>query len=106
MGNLPQHDDFNDRVIADASCTDVNASGEKTEDEQTDNGNNVLVATSNSNGVFATDPNRDQPDSAGEDGSVYVQVTILSEKLGIKEDGTILLNPLSESLVSSAARFV
>ena len=104
VGNLLRLNNFNDRVIVDASCTDVNASGEKAEDELTDNGNNVLVAASNSNGAFATDPNRDQPDSAGEDGSVYVQVTIHSKKVDIREDGTILLSSLSESLVSSIAQ--
>ena len=94
--------DFNDSVmLADASRTDVNASSEE-KDKLIDNGKNALVAASNSNGAFATDPDgdRDQPDSAGEDRRVYVQVTTLSEKVGVKEDGTILLSCLSESLVS------
>ena len=106
MGNLPRLDNFNDRVSVDASCTDINASGEK-QDKLTDNGKNVLLAASNSNGAFATDPDGDfdQPDSDGEYGSVYVQVTILSKKVNIREDGTILLSSLSESLVSSIAQY-
>ena len=107
MGNFLRPDNFNDRVIVDASCTDVNASSEKN-DKLTDNEKNVLVAASNSNGAFATDTadcDRDQPDSAGEDGSVYVQVTILSKKVDIREDGTILLSSLSESLVSLIAQY-
>ena len=31
---------------------------------------------------------------------VYVQVTVLSKKLRTEEDGTIILSPVSESLVS------
>ena len=107
VGNLLRLDNFYDSVmLAGASRTDVNASGEE-KDKLTDNGKNVLVAASNSNGAFATDPDRDldQPDSAGEDRRVYVQVTILSEKLRVKEDGTILLSSLSESLVSLIAKY-
>ena len=88
-------------VIADVSSTgDVNASVE-TRDKLTDNGENFLVTASNSSGNFVTDPGCDQPDSAEEEGGVYVQVTILSKKVGIKEDGTILLSSLSKSFVSS-----
>ena len=101
---------FSGRAIADASGIDVGASvgvSGETKDKLTDKGKNVLVAASNSSGDFVIDPGRDQPDSAGEEGSVYVQITILSKKVGIHKDGTILLSSLScaESLVSSAARF-
>ena len=42
----------------------------------------------------------DQPDGARDEGEIYVQVTVLSKKLGARDDGTIILSPLSESLVS------
>ena len=47
----------------------------------------------------------DQPDGAKDRGEpVYVQVTVLSKKVGThhgsSEDGTIILSPFSESLVS------
>ena len=45
-------------------------------------------------------PVNDQPDGARDHGEVYVQVAVLSKKLGTKDDGTIILSPLSESLVS------
>ena len=61
----------------------------------------LLETASNSSGNFVTDPGREQPDCAEEEGGVYVQVTILSKKVGIKEDGTILLSSLSKSFVSS-----
>ena len=95
---------FSGKAIADVSTTDVQASGQ-TKDKLTDNGKSVLVAASNSNGAFATDPDGDcdKPDIAGaEEEGVYIQVTILSKKVDT-EDGTIILSPLSESLVSSVA---
>ena len=94
---------FSSKAIADVSTTDVQASGQ-TKDKLTDNGKSVLVAASNSNGAFATDPDGDcdKPDIAGAEEGVYVQVTILSKKVDT-EDGTIILSPLSESLVSSVA---
>ena len=92
---------FSGRAIADAGGIDVGVSG-KTKENITDKGKNVLVAASNSRGDFVTDPCRDQPDSAEEEESFYVQVTVLSKKVGIrKEDGTILLSSLSESLEKS-----
>ena len=46
-------------------------------------------------------PVTDQPDPDAKDqGKIYVQVTVLSKKLGTKEDGTIIINSLSDSLVS------
>ena len=101
---------FSGRAIADASGIDVGASvgvSGETKDKLTDKGKTVLVAASNSSGDFVIDPGCDQPDSAEEEGSVYVQITILSKKVGIHKDGTILLSSLScaESLVSLAARF-
>ena len=43
----------------------------------------------------------DQPDDARDrEEAVYVQVTVLSKKVGTQEDGTIILSPFSESLVS------
>ena len=43
----------------------------------------------------------DQPDGArDQEEAVYVQVTVLSKKVGTREDGTIILSPPSESLVS------
>ena len=97
---------FSGKAIADVSSTDVHASGQ-TKDKLTDNGKSVFVAASYSNGAYATDPNRgcDQPDSArAEEEDVYVQVTILSKKVNT-EDETIILSPLSESLVSSVAQY-
>ena len=49
----------------------------------------------------------DQPDSSTrsreyseKQEEVFVQVTVLSKKLRTEEDGTIILSPVSESLVS------
>ena len=49
----------------------------------------------------------DQPDSVAhirdqgeEKEEIYVQVTVLTKKLRTKKDGTIILSPISESLVS------
>ena len=49
----------------------------------------------------------DQPDSSTrsreyseKQEEVYVQVTVLSKKIRTKEDGVIILSPISESLVS------
>ena len=97
---------FSDKTIADVSSTDVHTSGQR-KDKLTDKRKNVLVAASKSNGAFATnlDYGCDQLDSTGaEEEGVYVQVTILSKKVAT-EDGTIILSPLSESLVSSLAQY-
>ena len=45
-------------------------------------------------------PVTEQPDGARNHGEIYVQVMVLSKKVGTKDDGTIILSPLSESLVS------
>ena len=49
----------------------------------------------------------DQPDSVAqireqgeEQEEIYVQVTVLSKKLKKQKDGTIILSPISESIVS------
>lgn len=68
---------------------------------QKENGENVVeTLPKRSKPAAAVSPVTDQPDGTTDHGEIYVQVTVLSKKLGTAEDGTILLSPLSESLVS------
>ena len=75
--------------------------GECKDDCAINNRNGISTNTSNSH--LTTD----QPDSdahiqeQGEDQEeIYVQVTVHSKKLRTQKDGTIILSPISESIVS------
>ena len=80
-----------------------------------DNGTDRAIDNTKSDSTSAAEPGHasnnliiDQPDSGirsrecseKQEEPVYVQVTVLSKKLRTEEDGTITLNPISESLVS------
>ena len=84
--------------------THTSSLGECENDKPINDRNVVSISASkNANSHQTTD----QPDSVahiqeqGEDQEeIHVQVTVLAKKLKTQEDGTIILSPISESIVS------
>ena len=81
-----------------ASRTSLNRIVKRT---ASDGGKNTMeLCSKRSKPAAGRCPVTEQHDGARDHGEIYVRVTVLSKKFGIKDDGTIIINPLSDSLVS------